>query len=161
MLRKAGVVAAVAAVVGLTAVSPASAAGACALQGAASIPSGLTTKTKPINYTFSGKLSNCQGVKGYTGGTVSASGSGTGSCTGNKTSGKATIKWNNGQTSALSYTTNGTGTVITVAGKFTSGAFAGQKLSADLLFYTVHPEKCNTAAGLTAASFAGPATLGV
>jgi hypothetical protein len=159
MFRKAGVVAAVAAVVGLTAVSPAS-AGACALQGAAKIPSGLTTKTKPINYTFTGKLSQCKGVTGFTGGTVTASGSGTGSCTGNKTSGTATIRWANGQTSGLSYTTNGTGTVVRVAGKFTSGAFAGQKLSANLLFYTAQVAKCNSPGGLTAASFAGPATLG-
>src|SRR3954452_9144134 len=74
--------------------------GTCALQGKANIPQGLTTTAKAIDFAFSGSLSNCKGVTGITKGTVTASGAGTGSCSGNTTSGSATITWNTGQTSS-------------------------------------------------------------
>jgi hypothetical protein len=135
--------------------------GACLLQGKASIPAGLTTKTKPITFSFTGSFTQCQGVAGIKSGTVSASGSGTGSCTGNSTAGSATVHWNNGQTSGISFTTKGTGILVTVTGTFTSGALAGSKAKAYLVFYTTTPQACNTAAGLKAASFIGPSTLGI
>ena len=134
--------------------------GVCNLGGKASIPAGLTTKTKPITYTFTGSFSACQGVAGIKTGTVSASGSGTGSCTGNNTHGSASVRWNNGQTSSLSFTTIGNGTLIRVTARFTSGLFAGSNAKAFLVFYTTTPQACNTAAGLKAASFIGPAEIG-
>jgi hypothetical protein len=134
--------------------------GACVLSGKASIPAGLTTKTKPISYTFAGQFAQCQGVAGIKSGTVSASGSGTGSCTGNTTAGSASVHWNNGQTSGLSFTTKGYGVLILVTARFTSGLFAGSNAKAVLVFYTTTPQACNTAAGLKAASFIGPSEIG-
>jgi hypothetical protein len=134
--------------------------GACTLQGAANISPGLTTKAQPISFGFTGKLGSCQGLTGVKSGTVTASGSGTGSCSGNSTAGTATISWNNGQSSTLAFTTKGTGVVVQVAGKITSGLFVGLPVKAELLFYTLSPQKCATV-GLTSASFAGPATVGV
>jgi hypothetical protein len=160
MFRKAGVVAAVVTAVGLASAPGASAAGGCVLKGAADISQGLTTTQKPINYTFSGTVTNCKGVPGLKKGTINASGSGTGACTGNKTSGLATINWSTGQTSGISYTTNGTGVFVRVAGRVISGVLAGQKVSASLLFYTAQAAQCNSAGGLHVAQFAGPATLG-
>ena len=134
--------------------------GGCALQGAAQINPGLTTAAHPINFGFTGKLTQCKGVTGVTGGTVTATGAGSGSCSGNTTSGTAKITWNTGQTSTLGFTTNGKGVVVLVNGTISSGLFAGLKVKADLVFYTASPQKC-ALGGLTAASFAGPATLGV
>jgi hypothetical protein len=141
--------------------SAGAAQGGCVLQGTASIPAGLTLTNKPISFSFTGKLTNCKGVKGVTGGTVTASGSGTGSCGGNTTSGSATIRWNTGQTSSLGFTTNGKGVVVIVQGTISSGLFAGTKVKSGLAFYTTKAAQCNSAGGLKAASFAGPATLGV
>jgi hypothetical protein len=135
--------------------------GACLLGGKANIPAGLTTKAKPISYTFSGAFSNCKGTGAVKSGAVSASGSGTGSCTGNTTAGSANVTWNTGQTSTISFTTKGTGLLVQVTGTFTGGLFAGSKAKAFLLFYTTTPQACNTPAGLKTANFNGPATVGV
>jgi hypothetical protein len=135
--------------------------GACVLTGKADIPQGLTTKAKAITFGFTGKFGSCQGVTGVKSGTVSANGAGTGSCVGNNTSGSATVHWNNGQYSGLSFTTAGNGVIVRVTARFTSGLFAGTNAKAVLLFYTTTPQACNTPAGLKAASFAGPAELGV
>jgi hypothetical protein len=142
----------------LAAPGSASAAGGCALTGTANITPGLTTTTKAIGFGFTGKLGSCQGV-GPKKGTVTATGSGTGSCSGNTTNGTATIRWANGKTSALNFSTSGTGVLVTVKGKITSGLNAGQQIKAYLLFYTASPQLCLTT-GLPSASFAGPATIG-
>jgi hypothetical protein len=163
MVRRLSVAAALAAVAVVVLVPGGAGAathGVCVLSGKASIPAGLTTKTKPISYTFTGQFANCQGVAGFKSATVSASGSGTGSCTGNNTAGSATAHWNNGQTSGLTFTTKGYGVIVVVTARFTSGAFAGSNAKSVLLFYTTTPQACNTAAGLKAASFIGPAELG-
>ena len=134
--------------------------GACELTGTANISPGLTTATHPIGFSFTGKLAQCKGVTGVTGGTVSASGTGTGACTGNATAGTGTISWNTGQQSSFSFSTAGNGVVVRVTGKIASGAFAGLPVKAELVFYTGSPQKC-VSGGLPAASFAGPASLGV
>jgi hypothetical protein len=163
MVRRLLVAAALAAV-GIVLVVPGGAGaathGACLLQGKASIPQGLTTKTKPIGFSFSGAFTQCQGVAGIKSGAVTASGSGTGSCTGNNTAGSATVHWNNGQVSGLSFTTAGNGVIVRVTARFTSGLFAGSNAKAVLLFYTTTPQACNTATGLKAASFVGPSEIG-
>jgi hypothetical protein len=121
----------------------------------------LTTTTKPISYTFGGKFANCTGTGAVKSGTVTASGSGTGSCSGNNTTGTASVTWNTGQTSSIGFTTKGTGVLVTVTGTFTGGLFAGLKAKAYLLFYTAKAANCTKPAGLTTASFAGPSTVGV
>ena len=141
--------------------SSAATTGGCLLQGTANLTPGLTKTAKPTTYTFTGKFSNCKGTGKVTGGTVTASGSGTASCTANTTSGTATVSWNNGTTSTIGFTTKGTGTLVQVAGSFTSGTFAGSKAKAELAFYTLTPQACNTVTGLPKASFIGPSTVGV
>ena len=133
----------------------------CQLTGVAKLSPGLSTSSKATKYTFTGKFSNCKGTGKVTGGTVTASGSGTASCTANTTSGTATVSWNNGTTSTIGFTTKGTGTLVQVAGSFTSGTFAGSKAKAELAFYTLTPQACNTVTGLPKASFIGPSTVGV
>ena len=98
--------------------APAATTGACTLAGTASVTPGLKTANQAITYTFTGKFSNCKGTGKVTSGTVSASGKGTGSCSGNTTTGTASVRWNTGQTSALSFSTKGTGALVNVTGKF-------------------------------------------
>ena len=136
--------------------------GGCVLKGTANLTPGLTATAKPTSYTFSGTFSNCKGT-GVTvkSGNVTASGSGSSSCTANTTAGTASVTWNTGQTSTISFTTAGKGTVVQVVGTFTGGLFAGSKAKSQLLFYTTTPQACNTAGGLTKASFEGPSEIGV
>ena len=152
---------AISAAVAMVLPGTASAAGACALSGKAFLSPGLTNTAKPTTYTFTGTLAACQGLGTLKNAAVSASGGGTASCTANTTSGTATLKWNTGQTSTLSFTTKGTGVYIKVAGLITSGVQAGKKVQAHLIFYTNTPLKCLAAPGLAVASFAGLSTLGV
>jgi hypothetical protein len=134
--------------------------GVCVLAGKASISPGLTTKSHSISYTFSGSLKNCKStVSNITSGSVSASGSGTGSCAQSATHGTGTIHWNNGTTSYLSFTTTGVGALLEVAGKVTSGEFAGINTKAALIFQAT-PTQCTTSTGVTNPSFTGPAELG-
>ena len=135
--------------------------GGCVLAGKATLTPGLTSKAQAVSYTFTGTFSQCKGTGTVKSGSVTASGSGTSSCTANTTSGTASVTWNTGQTSTISFKTTGTGTLVQVAGTFTGGLFAGSKASAKLLFYTTTPQKCNTAGGLTSASFEGPSTIGI
>jgi hypothetical protein len=139
--------------------APAATTGACTLAGTANVTPGLKTATQSISYTFTGKFSNCKGTGAVTSGTVSASGHGTGSCSGNTTTGTASVKWNTGATSALSFSTKGTGALVNVTGKFTSGKFAGLKASANLVFSTTKPQLC-TSTGLTNPNFNGDARVG-
>ena len=154
--------AALATLVAIAAPSGSSAAtrGACNLSGSANVTPGLTTKKQAISYTFSGSLSSCQGTGKVKSGAITASGSGTGSCSGNATNGTASITWNTGQTSALTFSTKGTGPYLAVTGRITSGLFAGSKANANLLFYTSTPQACTTASGLTDPSFTGAAHIG-
>ena len=140
--------------------SSAASQGGCLLQGNANFTPGATLTAKATSYTFSGTFSSCKGV-GPKKGTVTASGTGAIACISNQTHGTATISWSNGQTSGLSFTTKGKGSLVNVSAKFTSGLFAGQTAAAKLSFYTTAGDKCNTPGGLPSASFAGPATIGI
>ena len=140
--------------------APAATTGACTLAGTANVTPGLKTANQAITYTFTGKFSNCKGTGKVTSGTVSASGKGTGSCSGNTTTGTASIRWNTGQTSALSFSTKGTGALVNVTGKFTSGLFAGSKANANLVFSTSQPQLC-LSTGLKNPNFNGDARIGI
>jgi hypothetical protein len=140
--------------------APAATTGACTLAGSASVTPGLKTSTQSISYTFTGKFSNCKGTGRVTSGTVSASGKGTGSCSGNKTTGTASVRWNTGTTSSISFSTSGTGPYLTVTGKVTSGTFAGSKVGANLVFSTTQPQLC-LSTGLRNPNFNGAAHIGI
>ena len=134
--------------------------GACLLKGSANFSPGLKAKAAPVTYTFSGTLSSCKGAPGITGGSVTASGSGSAGCANGATTGTATITWSNGTTSTVSFSTKSALALTAVTGKITSGTFAGANSKAALVFQTSTPQLCATT-GLTSASFQGPSTLGV
>jgi len=137
--------------------APAQAAGnaTCSISGTAHFTPGLTTTARAVSYTFGGKAANCSSsVKTLKGGTISASGSGAKlSCTGGNSAGTGTIAWNNGTVSGFSFTTSGSGPEVKVAGKVTSGQFAGLTLTAVLAF-AANPAQC-TSGGVASASFNG------
>ena len=165
MLRRLALGAAVATLVGIPALTGVGGPGAavpssCVLKGVAHISPGLTVAKHPFTYTFSGTFSNCKGSDStIKSGTVSASGSGQGGCTQSSTTGKASVTWSNGRTSAISFTTTGAGALLEVKGTVTSGEFAGLATKAALVFQAT-PTDCNTATGVTAPSFTGPAEVG-
>ena len=156
--------------VGLIAVALAAALSGCAVQGGeactisgtASFTPGLTTTAKAVSYTFSGTFTGCHSVGGDStikSGTVTASGSGSNlACTGGNSSGTATVNWNNGQSSTINITTSGALNAVVVTGKVVAGEFAGASDHAVLAFTVANPTACNTAGGVTSASFKGEST---
>jgi hypothetical protein len=135
---------------------------ACTLKGVANFSPGLAVSKRAVSYTFTGTLSNCKSGGGdatIKGGTVSASGSGPQvGCAGGNTAGSATVSWNNGQSSNLAFTTTGALNAVAVTGKITGGEFAGHSIHAVLAFTVADPAACNTAAGVTTATFTGATT---
>ena len=134
--------------------------GGCVLSGTANIRPGLTTKSHPISYTFTGVLSHCQStVNGVTSGKIVASGRGTASCASSSSRGTAVIRWNNGKMSTLAFTTTGAAAALYVTGTVKRGLFAGEP-SKGLLAFQANPAQCSTKAGVTRPNFSGPSELG-
>jgi hypothetical protein len=133
--------------------------GACLLSGTASFSPGLKATASSQTYTFSGSFSNCQGVSGITGGSVSASGSGSLGCGNGSSSGTAVVNWNDGSSSTIAFTTTSAAAATEVAGTVSSGTFAGLAAKAVIAFSTASPQLCATT-GLPAANFNGPAEIG-
>jgi hypothetical protein len=132
----------------------------CVLKGVAHINPGLAVASRAFSYTFTGSFTQCKGSDPtISTGSVTASGSGSGGCSKSATTGTARITWNNGQTSSLSFKTTGAAAALLVQGTITSGEFAGQAAKA-LLAFQATPTDCNTANGVTAPSFTGPAEVG-
>jgi hypothetical protein len=135
---------------------------ACTLKGTANFSPGLAVSKRAVSYTFSGTLTGCHAAAGdatIKSGTVNASGSGASvGCTGGGTGGTATINWSNGQTSNLSFTTSGALNAVTVTGTVTGGEFTGHSVHAVLAFTVSSPTACNTATGVTSATFTGETT---
>src|SRR5207248_735047 len=129
----------------------------CELTGSANFSPGLSTKSQPFSYSFSGALSHCTSTAGDSSiksGTISASGSGSGSCGSSSTSGTATIAWNNGKTTTIPFKTTGALAGVLVTGTASSGEFAGHSAAATLVFSpTGGPTACLK--GATSATFTG------
>jgi hypothetical protein len=152
---------AIALVLSTMAIGPARAASTetCQLKGAAHFTPGLKGTGAPTSYTFSGNFTGCKSATGIKSGTVTASGFGAKlGCVGAKSNGTAKVTWNTGQTSGISFSTGGQAPLITVKGTFTSGAFAGKKAAAYLVFQAA-PQECATT-GVSNANFTGVAKLG-
>jgi hypothetical protein len=149
------------AVLALSIGSAASAAtnGGCLLKGTASFTPGLGLTASAQSYTFSGTLSNCEGVAGITSGSIAAAGNGSLSCGSGSSSGSATVTWNDGTQSVISFTTTSAAAATEVVGSITSGTFAGSNTKAAIVFSTTTPQDC-AMGGLTSASFQGPAEIG-
>jgi hypothetical protein len=147
------------AALGTTAASAAG-TGVCALTGTAHISPGLKTAKQSFSYTFTGRFTGCTSTEDKTvkSGSVSASGHGSGSCASTKTSGAALVSWNNGKSSAISFTTTGAGAALEVVGKFTSGEFAGENAKA-VLNFVANPGLCATS-GAATLPFYGAGELG-
>src|SRR4051812_18859010 len=80
----------------------------CELSGVAKIAPGLGTTVRNTHFTFSGKLTNCQGSDSkLTTGKVVAKGVGKLSCAGGTTMGTAVIKWNTHKKTIIKLSTSG------------------------------------------------------
>lgn len=135
--------------------------GKCSIKGTANFKPGLKATAAKNTYTFSGSLSGCTGTyKKIKSGKITASGGGSNlSCVGGSSSGKATIVWNTGQKSLLSFTTSGTANMVTVTGKVTGGnVFVGDKASGKLTFTVSNPTQC-AVGGVKSAPFSGSASV--
>jgi hypothetical protein len=133
--------------------------GACVLSGTANFSPGLKATAAAQSYTFTGSFSNCEGVSGITGGSVTASGSGSLGCASGSSSGTAIVDWNNGTTSTIPFTTTTAADATEVKGTVSSGTFAGLAAKAAIAFTTSSPQLCATT-GLPSAAFKGPAEIG-
>lgn len=133
--------------------------GACLLTGTASFSPGLKATASSQSYTFSGSFSSCKGVSGITGGSVTASGSGSLGCGNGSSSGTALVSWSNGTSSTIPITTTSAAAVTVVKGTVSSGTFAGLASKAVIVFSTSTPQKC-AVGGLPSANFEGPAEIG-
>jgi hypothetical protein len=171
MLRRVLLVVALTGLMGLLPVASASAqrGGTCSLQGTAAFSPGLTaTPSTSVNYTFTGTVSNCVSSDStVTSGSISASGSATGSgisCGGGTSAGTATISWNNGTSTTVSFSTTSAGALVAVQSTVTSSSepalAAGDQGGGGLVFETQTPQDCTTATGLTSAAFSGQIGFG-
>lgn len=171
MLRRVLLVMAVTGLMGFLPVASASAqrGGTCTLQGTAAFNPGLTASlSTSTSYTFTGTLSNCASSDStLTSGSISASGSATGSgisCGGGTSAGTATISWNNGNSTTVSFTTTSAGALVAVQSTATSSSepalAAGDQGGGSLVFQTQTPQDCTTSTGLTSASFSGQLGFG-
>jgi hypothetical protein len=129
---------------------------ACQLAGTATLTPGLKVTPATVKYTFKGTLTGCRSSNtSITSGTVTATGGGTNvSCGGGITNGKATIAWNTGTKSVLSFQTTGLAASVTVTGTVASGQFAGSPIAAQLVFQA-NPTLCNSATGVKTVPFQG------
>jgi hypothetical protein len=136
--------------------------GGCELTGTASLSPGLSATPATQSYTFTGKLTNCHSADATVkSGKVSAKGSGTASCAGGTTNGHATITWNNGKSTSVSFTTVGVANTDQIEGTVTSSTESamakGDKAGGSVAF-TSFTGSCTTA--VTAANFSGAIAAG-
>jgi len=132
---------------------------ACVISGTASLSPPVTTKSVQTHYTFSGTLSPCKSTDGtIKTGTVTASGDGKLSCATGNSVGSGLVRWSNGKTSSVAFTTKDAVSAVVVQGKVTAGEFAGtattQGVAGVLSFITTNAVAC-TKAGLSTLNFKG------
>jgi hypothetical protein len=128
----------------------------CALSGSATFTPGVKALAQPIHYSFTGKLSPCknQGTPAKSA-TVSATGSGKFGCLNGSSSGLASVRWNIGQTSTVSFKTSDVGALVKLSGAVTSGYLRGITFNG-LLAFEANPIGC--VGGLATAKFNGVLT---
>jgi hypothetical protein len=130
----------------------------CEITGTAKFTPGLTTTSRTVKYSFTGKFTNCHGSNSkITSGVVKASGKGREACTSGTTTGLATVKWNNRQTSTIKISTTGVGNAVQVSGTVEKGPFKGDSASA-VLGFTANPTACR-GAGVKSAPFSGAGVI--
>ena len=162
MLRKAlFVIACVSLVTGLLA-APATAQEfrgiTCGLEGTAKLKPGLTSTDGEYKVAFTGTLNDCQTTGDATGGTVKAKALANGNCAHAVAEGKATIKWDNGNTTAVSFSTEDVGALVVLTYevvKSNEPAAATGDQGIGLLAFQADPTACETEEGITKADFVG------
>jgi hypothetical protein len=128
--------------------------GGCVLAGTATFASPVKATPSSNSYTFSGTLTGCKGTTTVKSGTVTASGSGKLSCAEGATTGTASIAWNTGQTSSVSFSTTSAAAATLIKGTVTGGLFAGSPTAGAIAFETSTPQLC-LSTGLTSLKFQG------
>jgi hypothetical protein len=131
----------------------------CSLSGTANFDPGLTASAQQGKYTFTGKFENCQSSDATaTSATVKAAGSGSIGCGVGSTNGTATIKWNNGKKTKITFSTDDAAAGVHVSAKViksTESAILPGDQSQGVLAFQADPTQCNTADGVKSAAFSG------
>ncbi len=128
----------------------------CTLEGAAKFKPGLTTSLDSYKFSFKGTLSDCQATSGVTKGKVKAKGTADASCQGGTAEGKATVKWENGRKTTLSFSTVDIGASVTLHGnvaKSTESSLGPGDHVLGQLVFEADATQCQT--GLKKANFLG------
>lgn len=145
---------------GLVVTAAAPAGVVCAITGTANLTPGVTTTPKPTTYTFTGTLKSCVSTdKTVKTGSVSASGAGSLGCAEGTSKGTATVQWNNGQTTSLTFSTVDVASAVVVSGHAASGEFSGDAVAGGLNFITTAAASC-LKGGLTTLNFTGAVATG-
>jgi hypothetical protein len=148
-------------------------AGGCQLQGTANFSPALTNTAQNFSYSFTGNLTNCQSSSGgpasgqvFAGTNGLPLATGNGGCPSSTTSGIAVVRWADGTTTVVDYSTTGAlaavslqGSVIPSAGTFTTTRYAGADALGALVFHPADPTAC-AGAGVTSAGIDGFVGLG-
>jgi hypothetical protein len=136
---------------------------ACAGSQTVTYAPGLVNESRRVSIHGETTLNRCVSTKdpGITAATSSFSGTGTFSCTSGSYTGVRRVRWNNGRTSTLSFTSEVSVragvSVATITGAVVSGAFTGQRWNATFTMFTTKPVACSAPRGLTTA--VGPVLL--
>jgi hypothetical protein len=133
--------------------------GGCQLSGTATFSTPIKATPQSVTYTFTGSFTNCKGTTSVKSGTVTASGAGSLSCAEGRSSGSATISWNNGTSSTASFSTTSAAAATAITGKITGGTFAGDSSVGAIVFSTTTPQAC-ASTGLTTLKFSGVEAVG-
>lgn len=128
----------------------------CGLTGSATFKPGLTVELATYKFSFKGKLADCEATSGVTSGTVKAKGKAEASCEGGTAAGKATIKWENGGKTTVSFSTVDVAASVTLRGKVISSTESSLGAGDDVLgqlAFEADATQCAT--GLKKAHFRG------
>jgi hypothetical protein len=127
---------------------------------------GLSSRHRQVTIHGTTTLDRCVSTTGSTKGSTTGPGitaarstfraTGRLSCTSGGYSGTRKIRWNNGRTSTMSFTSavsvDAGRTVVAIRGEVTDGEFSGQRWSAAFTMFTAKPEACATSEGLPTAA---------
>ena len=133
-------------------------AAGCMLQGLFKTVPTLKSDPEKIRYTIIGTARDCHWSDGGTeSGRFTAAGHGVASCSYGTTEGLAHIRWNDGKTSTMTFSTRNVFDGVELEGTFTKGESKGYGAHAVLVFVVDRnePVGCITEFGLHDATFYG------
>ena len=129
----------------------------CSLSGDATIKPGLTTTGGAYTVKFTGELTDCQSTGDATSGAVKATAKANGSCGEATAEGIAVVKWDDGKTTKVSFTTTDIGALVILQATVvssTESALAKGDSEYGVLAFQADPTLC-AGDGVTEASFTG------